>query len=132
MTGGAPLATLLAAALLLAACSAPAQQQPAAARRFTVAPPSIEMAAREVRALPGSHVALLARTNGGEAMLFSVDWNVTEGSAGGTVEAGRRNSDGSYEATYVAPGTPGTFHVTATIREFPSAAAMAVVVVAPR
>src|SRR5205814_1480795 len=67
MTQRAPLATLLAAALLLAACSAPAQQQPPAGRRSNVAAPVIEMSAREVRVLPGSRAALLARTQGGEA-----------------------------------------------------------------
>ena len=56
-------------------------------------------------------------------MLFTVEWTVVEGSAGGRVEPGKRHPDGSYEATYVAPAAAGTYHVTATIREFPAATA---------
>jgi hypothetical protein len=126
--------TSIAGALLLAGCaaSAPAQEPPTAARRSNVAPPSIAMSTRELQVAPGSRVMLTARTGGGEAMLFTVDWKVVEGDAGGRVEPGRRNSDGSYEAAYTAPAVGGTYHVTATIREFPSATATTVVRVTAR
>jgi hypothetical protein len=120
MTKAAHLTRLawIAALLLLAGC---ASDPPA--RRSNVAPPSIEMAAPRLEVAPGSRVAIVARTHGGEAILFTVDWAVVEGA--GQVQAGRRSDDGSYEATYTAPATRGTYHVTATIREFPSATATA-------
>ena len=112
----------IAGALLLAGCasSSPAQEPPAA-RRSNVTPPSIAVSTREASVATGARIALAAQTRGGEAMLFTVDWKVDEGPAGGTVEAGPRSAGGQYAATYTAPSSPGTYHVTATIREFPAA-----------
>lgn len=116
----------VAAASLLAGCaSSPPAQAQTAARRSNVAPPSIEMVASPIEASRRASIVLTARTHGGEAILFSVDWKVVEGASAGHVEAGRRHDDGSYDATYTAPAASGTYHVTATIREFPSANATA-------
>jgi hypothetical protein len=118
------LAWVLGAAFVLAGCaSSPPAQAQAAARRSNVAPPSIEMMASQVDVSRGASVVLTARTHGGEAMLFSVDWKVAEGAGGGRVAAGPRHDDGSYGATYTAPAASGTYYVTATIHEFPSAKA---------
>jgi hypothetical protein len=67
-------------------------------------------------------------------MLFSIEWQIREGAAGGTLTSGgTRNSDGTFAVTYTAPTAgAGPFHVTATIREYPSAIGVATIVVAPR
>ena len=77
----------------------------------------------------------IARASGGEAILFSVNWSIREGAAGGTIlPAPKRQDDGSYAAVYQAPKVgSGPFHVIATLREFPAAVAQASVQVrAPR
>jgi hypothetical protein len=135
MTPQARLARLVPAgvALVLAGCagSPPVQaQSDMAARRSNVVPPSISMAVGEAIAGPRSSIVLTARTQGGEAMLFTVDWKVAEGEAGGSVKPRGRNASGAYEAEYTAPSTPGTYHVIATIHEFPSATATTAVRVA--
>jgi hypothetical protein len=108
---------------------------PAPPRRPRVAQPQIELAPALVEVAPGSRVQLIARCSGGEAILFSVKWSIREGAAGGTiVPARKRQADGSYTAVYQAPAVGGgTFHVIATLREFPSAVAeTSVQVRAPR
>ena len=70
-----------------------------------------------------------------EAILFSVNWSIREGAAGGTIlPAPKRQADGGYTAVYQAPMVGnGPFHVIATLREFPAAVAEASVQVrAPR
>ena len=117
-----------AATMLLAGCAnGPAvhAQADAQAKQSNVVRPSISLEFRESTAQPGSTIVLVARPRGGEAMLFSVDWSVVEGPAGGVVQDRGRSADASHEARYTAPSVPGTYHVTATIREFPAATATA-------
>ena len=94
---------------------------------------SIALSVEVLRVAPGQSVVVTARPRGGEAMLFTVDWSVEEGRAGGTLVPNARRDDGTYEATYTAPATgSGTFHLSATIREYPSAVARALVEVQAR
>jgi hypothetical protein len=118
-----PCAWAAAALLLLAGCSgtSPAADEPPPARRSNVMPPSIDMAVRHIDSAAGASTVLTARPRGGEAILFSIDWQVVEGSAGGTVASMGRTAEGAYQATYTAPSVPGTYHVTATIHEYPAA-----------
>ena len=90
--------------------------------RLTLTPASIELA-------PGERVELVAVPSGGEAMLFSVDWSIREGSTGGTLLPGPgRREDGSYAAIYQAPGAgSGSFHVVAALHEFPAVRAEATI-----
>ena len=125
-------AWIAAASLLVGCASGPPVAAQTAARRSNVAPPSISVAALPSAVMPLSRSTLTAATQGGEAMLFTVDWRVAEGDAGGKVESARRVGPGSYEATYVAPQSPGTYHVIATIREFPAATTSIEVRVADR
>jgi hypothetical protein len=107
---------------------APPQRPRVPEPRLTVEPTVIEVA-------PGSRVQFIARASGGEAILFSLDWSIREGAAGGTIlPAPKRQDDGSYTAVYQAPTVgSGPFHVIATLREFPAAVAEASVQVrAPR
>ena len=129
-------ALVVAATVVLAACApaggVQAQQAPQPQRRSNVVAPTITMTTPRVEVSPGARIRLVARAAGGEALLFSVDWRVTEGSAGGQVEAGARADDGTYAATYTAPAAGGTFHVTATLHEYPAATAATEVRVTPR
>ena len=103
--------------------------------RPRVAQPRIELAPAAIEVAPGSRVQFTARASGGEAILFSVDWSIREGAAGGTiVPARKRQADGSCTAVYQAPTVgSGPFHVIAILREFPAAVAEASVHVrAPR
>lgn len=114
--------------------SAASTSTPTATRRSNVATPFVTLSPRAAELLPGATVLLTATPGGGEAMLFSVDWHVQEGAAGGTVEGdARRREDGTYTATYTAPaqGT-GPFHVTASLREYPAASAVATLTVLRR
>jgi hypothetical protein len=103
--------------------------------RPRVAQPRLALAPTVIEVAPGSRVQFTARASGGEAILFSVNWSIREGKAGGTiVPARKRQDDGSYTAVYQAPRVgSGLFHVIVTLREFPSAQAEATVQVrAPR
>jgi len=103
--------------------------------RPRVPQPRLELAPTAIEVAPGSRVQFIARASGGEAILFSVNWSIREGTAGGTiVPALKRQDDGSYTAEYQAPKVgSGPFHVVVTLREFPSAMAEASVQVrAPR
>ena len=114
--------------------SAASTSTPTAARRSNVATPFVTLSPRAAELLPGATVLLTATPGGGEAMLFSVDWHVQEGAAGGTVEGdARRREGGTYTATYTAPaeGT-GPFHVTASLREYPAASAVTTLTVLRR
>ena len=130
-------AVLLAHRAALAAEPEPPGSEPIPGqpRRPRVAQPRIELAPAAIEVAPGSSVQFVARCSGGEAMLFSVNWSIREGAGGGTiVPARKRRDDGSYTAEYHAPTVgSGPFHVVATLREFPAAAAEASVQVrAPR
>jgi hypothetical protein len=100
---------------------------PGPPQRSRVPQPRVELAPGLVEVAPGSRVQFTARASGGEAILFSVQWSIREGTAGGTIEpAHRREDDGSYRAVYQAPMVgSGPFHVIATLHEFPAAAAEA-------
>ena len=113
------------------------EPRPALAQRPRVPEPRLALAPAAIEVAPGSRVQFIARASGGEAILFSVDWSIREGAAGGTIlPAPKREEDGSYTAMYQAPSAgagSGPFHVIATLREFPSALAEASVQVrAPR
>jgi hypothetical protein len=108
---------------------------PGLARRPRVPQPRLELSPAAIEVAPGSRVQFVARASGGEAILFSVDWSIREGTAGGTiVPAPKRDNDGGYRAEYRAPmAGGGPFHVIATLRQFPAAVAQASVQVrAPR
>jgi hypothetical protein len=77
------------------------------------------------RPAPACSSSLIA--SGGEAILFSVDWSIREGEAGGTIlPEPKRRDDGSYAAEYQAPSAgSGPFHVIATLHEFPAVKAEA-------
>jgi len=133
--------SLLAALLPLRAGAADEYQPPESEpgtgppRRPRVPQPHVELAPGAIEVAPGSRVQFAARVSGGEAILFSVNWSIREGTAGGTIEPARtRQDDGSYTAVYQAPTVGiGPFHVIATLREFPAAVAEASVRVrAPR
>ncbi|MDG0832127.1 hypothetical protein [Roseateles saccharophilus] len=112
-------AALLALIAGLAACAVPV---PAA--RPVVPQPRLELQPAQLLLAPGGEVRLAARPQGGEAILFHVDWQVAEGQAGGRLEpVEARAEDGSYAARYVAPPTEGVFHVVARLREYPAAEA---------
>ena len=98
-------------------------------RRSNVLPPSITLLPADVQLSVGQSVIFTARPQGGEAILFAVDWSIREDAAGGTIAStGVRNADGTYSATYTAPkAAAGSFTVEAKIREFPSAFALATV-----
>jgi hypothetical protein len=108
---------------------------PAPPRRPRVAQPRLALAPTAIEVAPGSRVQFTARASGGEAILFSVNWSIREGAAGGTIlPAPKRRHDGSYTAVYQAPRAgSGPFHVVVTLREFPATLAEATVQVrAPR
>jgi len=86
--------------------------------------PRLELLPEQLQLAPGAEARLLARPQGGEAILFHVDWQVVEGEAGGRLETSEaRDEDGRYVARYLAPASEGVFHVVARLREYPSAEA---------
>ena len=106
------------------------QAQPAT-RRSNVAAPFISLSPASIELARGASVVLTALPRGGEAILFSVDWAISEGAAGGTLTAAQpRNADGSFNVTYTAPAIgAGPYHVTATIKEYPAAFQIATVTI---
>jgi hypothetical protein len=112
----------------LAACA-----QPAPPVRPTVPTPRLVLSPARLQLAPGEVATLVARPQGGEAILFHVDWVLVEGPAGGRLDApDTRADDGSYSARYRAPATgAGPFHVKAWLREFPAAQASAEVQIKP-
>ncbi len=63
---------------------------------------------------------------------FNVDWSVDEGDTGGRViPRGAKAKDGAVSslAVYMAPKTPGTYHVTATSKGDPGKSASAIITV---
>ena len=105
------------AAFGLGACAQPA--------RPTVPTPRLLLSPAQLQLAPGEVATLVAQPQGGEAILFHVDWAVVEGPAGGRLDApDTRADDGSYSARYRAPATgAGPFHIKARLREFPAAEA---------
>jgi hypothetical protein len=131
------LLALLARQAGVAAERQPAGSEPAPAlpQRPRVPEPRLALAPTAIEVAPRSRVQFIARVTGGEAILFSVNWSIREGAAGGTIlPAPKRQADGGYTAVYQAPMVGnGPFHVIATLREFPAAVAEASVQVrAPR
>jgi hypothetical protein len=126
---GSLLAALLAPRAGVAGEVQPPSSEPAPGppRRPRVLPPRLELSPAAIEVAPGSRVRFVARASGGEAILFSVDWSIREGAAGGTIVPSRkRQVDGSYMAVYHAPAAGnGPFHVVATLHEFPAAVAEA-------
>ena len=93
-------------------------------------PPSLSLAPASSSLKGGQSMVFTARPAGGEAMLFSVDWALQEGEAGGIVMGGdKRLPDGSFVATYTAPaaGAGHVYHLTATIHEYPAARAVSTI-----
>lgn len=125
---------------LVVACAAlgcgfnPEVLAPSNAKRSNVSPPSITLSPVSLTLAAGNSAVITARTAGGEAMLFSVDWRVQEGAAGGSITgASARKPDGTFDAAYTAPRDgAGRFHVVATLHEYPSAFAVTSVEVVPR
>jgi len=63
---------------------------------------------------------------------YNVDWSVDEGDGGGRiVPRGAKAKDGAVSslAVYMAPKTPGTYHVTATSKADPGKSASAMITV---
>ncbi|HJV59818.1 MAG TPA: hypothetical protein VJ743_02675 [Albitalea sp.] len=123
-----------AALLLSTACAAVDAPAPASvpATRVRVPPPRIVIEPADVSVAPGASTTLTAETGGGEAILFSADWSIAEGAAGGSLgtpapdpATPRRTS-----VVYTAPAQPGgPYHVVATIRGRPEVRAVATVTV---
>ena len=107
---------------------------PSAARRSNVATPFVTLTPSTIDVLPGAKMLLTAKPGGGEAMRFTVEWQVQEGPAGGSIDVdASRHDDGSYAATYTAPMQgDGPYHVTVRLREYPQADATATVTLVRR
>lgn len=121
--------------LCVIGCADPsAAQAPPGARRSNVAQPFVTLTPSAVEVAPGASVVLTAKPQGGEAMLFAVDWRIKEGPAGGLIASdGKRSAEGTYLATYTAPASgAGPFHVEASIREYPAATAVTAVTIVRR
>jgi hypothetical protein len=100
--------------------------------RPRVPDPMIALSPGEITVDPGARVILTALPSGGEAILFSVDWSVSEGDQGGALAPDDgRHDDGSFTATYTAPDQGGPFHVVASLHEFPAVQAVATISLRP-
>ncbi|RQP22638.1 hypothetical protein [Piscinibacter terrae] len=99
--------------------------------RSNVATPFVTLSPSEVAVVPGAKVTLTAKPGGGEAMRFTVDWQVQEEAAGGSVErVTAPQADGTFAATYTAPmDGQGPYHVTARLHEYPQATAVTTITV---
>jgi len=94
--------------------------------------PTLTLFPDTVQIFAGTQITLTAKPSGGEAMLFSVDWSINEGETGGRIEAGTRNSEGAYEATYFAPTSGlGPYHIQAQLHDYPSVTARSIVYLIP-
>lgn len=128
------LQSFLASALVLCACASTStiplvQASPSSYQR--VRPPAVVLEPSTVVLSGGEALLVRATARGGEAIRFTIDWEIKEGSAGGSVKPiGGRSQDGTYQAQYRAPteGT-GPFHLIARIHEFPGAFATTIVTV---
>lgn len=107
-------APLVASALILA-CGGNSGTNGSAGQSVTV-----EVSPRTVSVAEGDALQLSASVYGTSSA--AVTWSVTEGAAGGAVDA---------SGTYVAPMTPGTYHVVATSVADGSRSASAVITVTP-
>ena len=84
-------------------------------------PPALSIEPMDITVKSGEQVIIRAHPHGGEAILFSVDWSVLEGQAGGTIVVqNQQTNEDSYVAVYEAPTAGnGPFHVIATLHEYP-------------
>jgi hypothetical protein len=107
-----------------------AAAQPAGVKRTNnVMPPSLTLTPATLTLQAGASTTLTAHTQGGEAMLFTVDWKILEGASAGTISSdNKRSDDGSYTASYTAPAASGvTAHIVASLHEYPAASATAAI-----
>jgi hypothetical protein len=114
------------AAVWMLRSSMPAKKAPAASSNIevTITPMSAQVT-------PGHAVDFAAQVSGTDTT--EVSWSVQEGEAGGRmVNRGAKAENGqvSLLAVYVAPATPGTYHVVATSKADPQQSAEAEVTVA--
>jgi hypothetical protein len=116
-----------------AAWSAPDHAEIAPVKTHIILPnPSLTLFPDTVQILAGTQIKLTAKPSGGEAILFSLDWSINEGESGGRIEAGARNSEGAFEATYFAPTSGlGPYHIQAKLHEYPSVTAGSIVYIVP-
>lgn len=117
-------ASALVFALLMIA--SPAYAGTAAQNNYQRVPtPHVKVDPESASLRAGETISLSALPQGGEAILFSVEWAVREGLAGGTVSSNpTRQADGSYLASYTAPQIPGIYHVIVRLKEVPNASAV--------
>ena len=87
-----------------------------------VRPPMVMVEPNAIEISGGEAFVVQARPLGGEAIQFSIDWEIQEGPQAGSITAiGGRSADGIYRAEYKAPSAgKGPFHVIARIHEYPS------------
>ena len=117
-----PVASIMAMCAFVAACSLdPAQASPNGYTK--VRPPTVVMEPRTVLMSGGQSLIVQAKPEGGEAIRFSIDWEIQEAPYGGSIRPiGGRSSDGTYQAQYQAPTEgSGPFHLIARIHEYPGA-----------
>ncbi len=115
------------AAVWMLRSSLPARKAPAATSNVevTITPMSAQ-------ATPGHAVDFAAQVTGTDDT--EVNWSVQEGDTGGRmINRGAKADNGqvSLLAVYVAPNTPGTYHVVATSKADPQQSAEGEVTVAP-
>jgi len=99
-----------------------------------VQPPHVSLLPNVVTIAQGHEIEFIALTEGGEAILFSLQWKLIGDANAGLIQPDpNRRPDGSYHARYVALDAPGTYQVEVSLKEFPAATARATiyVVVAP-
>jgi hypothetical protein len=78
----------------------------------------------------GGTAMFTAHPSGGEAIRLFVDWSIQEGAAGGTIVVQPDGPTGDSSVQYTAPNNgAGTFHIVASIRNFPDVKAIATVTV---
>ena len=125
-----PVASLMAMCACVAACSLdPAQASPNG--YIKVRPPTVVMEPSTVELSGGQSLVVQAKPQGGEAIRFSIDWEIQEAPNGGSIRPiGGRSSDGTYQAHYQAPTEgSGPFHLIARIHEYPGAFASTTITV---
>jgi hypothetical protein len=96
-----------------------------------VRPPTVMVEPVAIELKGGEAFVVQARPQGGEAIQFSIDWEMQEGPNAGSIEPiGGRTPEGIYQAEYKAPSEgSGPFHIIASIHEYPSSFATVLVTV---
>jgi hypothetical protein len=90
--------------------------------------PHVSLVPNVVTIAPGGEIEFTALAEGGEAILFSLQWNLIGGANAGLIQPdSKRRLDGSYHARYVAPDAPGTYQVEVSLKEFPAATTTATI-----